>query len=206
MNAGAASCCNALQVAASSLALVVRPRDSWKAAIARPMLLLKMPSISPGENQARSSRIWARNTADPLAPAARDGVDPSELSWLMCCVASTGTFGAVCFEDVGCLRCSAACALGAPSEPASMLATINSATTTGRRRDTKGRCRMERSIEVKLDLKPLPRPCCRLGPTSSVSGSRNRDDCQLRHQASAISATASAQSAGATRPVRSRLA
>jgi hypothetical protein len=37
------------------------------------MLALKRPSISPGENQARSSSTWARATAGPCAPGASGG-------------------------------------------------------------------------------------------------------------------------------------
>ena len=65
-NSGAASPRSAAQVAASIRPLAARSRAFWNAATARRMLALKRPSISPGENQARSSRIWARTTAGPL--------------------------------------------------------------------------------------------------------------------------------------------
>src|ERR1019366_9478639 len=61
----------ALQVAASSTPLSRSFRSPWKAASAFWKLLPKVPSISPPEKCARSSRIWARTTAAPLAPSAR---------------------------------------------------------------------------------------------------------------------------------------
>src|ERR1035438_3662633 len=61
----------ALQVTASSTPLGGSFRSPWKAASAFWKLLPKVPSISPPEKCARSSRIWARTTAAPLAPSAR---------------------------------------------------------------------------------------------------------------------------------------
>src|ERR1022692_838053 len=61
----------ALQVAASSTPLSGSFRSPWKAARVFWKLLPKVPSISPPEKCARSSRTWARTTAAPLAPSAR---------------------------------------------------------------------------------------------------------------------------------------
>src|ERR1017187_9417 len=61
----------ALQVAASSTPLRRRFRSPRKAANAFWKLLPKVPSISPPEKCARSSRTWARTTAAPLAPSTR---------------------------------------------------------------------------------------------------------------------------------------
>src|SRR5436190_532689 len=48
-------------------------RDDWKATTALRMFSPKPPSISPGENQARSRRICARTTAGPREPVASVG-------------------------------------------------------------------------------------------------------------------------------------
>jgi hypothetical protein len=60
------------------------PWASWKAATVRLMFAPKPPSISPGENQARSSRICARTTASPRDPAASVGRRALSLMASMC--------------------------------------------------------------------------------------------------------------------------
>src|SRR5258706_3685403 len=61
------SCCH---VPASILPVSGKPLAAWKATTALRMFSAKRPSISPGENHARSRRICARITAAPTAPFA----------------------------------------------------------------------------------------------------------------------------------------
>src|SRR4051812_34315447 len=70
---------NACHVSASIFPVARSPFDSWNAATARRMFSPKPPSISPGENHARSSRICARTTAPPRAPLARVAVVESSV-------------------------------------------------------------------------------------------------------------------------------
>src|SRR5258706_3678373 len=58
---------SALQVPRSMRSECGKPRACWKPITARKVFFPREPSISPLENPARSSRIWAR-TADEPAP------------------------------------------------------------------------------------------------------------------------------------------
>src|SRR5215469_18094550 len=68
MSRGARSAWRAAQVAESIAPDAGRCRSFWKAATVFSRLVPKLPSIWPQEKCARASRIWARITAEPLAP------------------------------------------------------------------------------------------------------------------------------------------
>jgi hypothetical protein len=59
---GALSCSSAWRVWPSSCPVTGRPRASWKPFTAYSNEMPAMPSITPGEKPARSSRTWAWNT------------------------------------------------------------------------------------------------------------------------------------------------
>ena len=70
---------NADHVCASMRPVEGSPCAFWNVATALRMFSPNAPSISPGEYQARSSRIWARTTPAPRAPRASAGVAPGSL-------------------------------------------------------------------------------------------------------------------------------
>ena len=66
---GRASRLSAVHVRTSTRPLGFKPFAFWKAVTARSMFVLDRPSISPGENQAWSSRACVRTTSIERVPA-----------------------------------------------------------------------------------------------------------------------------------------
>src|SRR5450755_1085701 len=125
------------------------------------MLVLKLPSISPGENQARSKKIWARVTPGPRAPTLSGGVDIDRLSCAADVAASAGAL--VWVWDASPCRTTRD-SEGAPNSP--------SKHPTARNRETRGAvtnigCPSEKFLERYLMLKAMPVGGC-LDPRQDI--------------------------------------